>query len=273
MGIKVLKFRETNGKTSIVIVILVVMIIVLGVIFALKVMNKPEAKELSVEELQQQYNEIKEREQAQKQEEVSKYLNEINKEKEKNNKKFEKSMERAMFFTKHKILISIISFGIGMVLCVGASKLYKKMGSPDYITKLMVIYPIVNLAISLIFGNIPALSRLSIIQSIWSLVGLTVAIGILYYYYQDLDMSGIWAIVAPASMFVIVIGMGFGQGISPILYILVIAGIVGIIASIVAHVKASLKLADMFSKGKIFKAGLILLPFIFQPILGFQREQ
>ena len=78
MGIKVLKFRETNGKTSIVIVILVVMIIVLGVIFALKVMNKPEAKELSVEELQQQYNEIKEREQAQKQEEVSKYLNEIN---------------------------------------------------------------------------------------------------------------------------------------------------------------------------------------------------
>ena len=268
-----LKYRETNGKTSIVMVILVVMIIVLGVIFALKVINKSEEKELSVEELKQQYNEIQEREQAKKHEEVSKYLDELNKEKGNNYKQIQKSMKRVRFFREHKIIISIISFGIGMVLCVGASKLYKKMGSPDYITKLMIIYPIVNLAISLIFGSIPALSRLSVIQSIWSLVGLVVAIGMLYYYYLDLDMSGAWAIAAPASILILVIGMGLGDRISPILYILVPVGIVGIIAAIVAHVKASLKIADMFSKGIIFKVGLILLPFIFQPILGFQREQ
>ena len=35
----------------------------------------------------------------------------------------------------------------------------------------------------------------------------------------------------------------------------------------------SIKLAEIFNKGKGFIVGLVILPLIFQPILGYQKDE
>ena len=51
----------------------------------------------------------------------------------------------------------------------------------------------------------------------------------------------------------------------------IIIGIFLILAYLYAHVITSIRLAKEFDKGILFTIMLILLPGIFQPVLGFER--
>ena len=58
-----------------------------------------------------------------------------------------------------------------------------------------------------------------------------------------------------------------------ILYTISLTGILLlIIIAIIFHIKMCSNLADEFNKGKGFKLGLIILPTIFQAILGYQNN-
>ena len=45
------------------------------------------------------------------------------------------------------------------------------------------------------------------------------------------------------------------------------------ILAIIIYAISNYRLGDLFNKGIVFKIGLILLPFIFKPILAFQRNK
>ena len=58
-----------------------------------------------------------------------------------------------------------------------------------------------------------------------------------------------------------------GNALWPIMSISVI------IVFLFAYIIANIRVADKLNKGMFFKIGMAILPFIFQPILGYMKEQ
>ena len=72
---------------------------------------------------------------------------------------------------------------------------------------------------------------------------------------------------------IILLGVSLGVVIGSFMFILtcIIGGII-LIASAIIYIISNIELAKMFNKERGFTIGLAILPIIFQPILGYQKE-
>ena len=104
-------------------------------------------------------------------------------------------------------------------------------------------------------------------EYIWiggSLIGLVIAIAVLIGTWKVFVKAGKpgWGAIVPLYNLYCLFDMSFGKGW---MFLLLLIPIVDIVILIMMYVK----LAKAFGKGTGFAVGLILLPFIFMPILGY----
>ena len=161
------------------------------------------------------------------------------------------------FFTMYAIAITIIMFIVNMVLAIGEAKLYRKISMPDWAISFQYVYPVINLILG--FGN-------GIVVNIIKIVIALVSLSCLCEFFGCLGMSKWWPLSMAVGLILTIIGI-FKLGIN----IWIIIGIFLILAYLYAHVVTSIRLAKKFDKGILFTIMLILLPGIFQPVLGFER--
>ena len=97
-----------------------------------------------------------------------------------------------------------------------------------------------------------------------SLVGTVLAILLLVAMWKIFVKAGKpgWGSIIPLYNLYCLYDMSFGKGW---LFLLTIIPIVNVVITIMMYVK----LAKAFGKGGGFAVGLLILPFIFMPILGF----
>jgi hypothetical protein len=119
------------------------------------------------------------------------------------------------------------------------------------------MYPI----IALVMGFMPRI--IEIILS--SFVGLT-ALSCICKFFGCLEMSEWWPLAGIAGTLLILLGLGKG-----VIKIFLIIGILLILSYVYAHVVSSIRLARKEDRGIGFTIGLILLPTIFKPILGYLK--
>ena len=128
---------------------------------------------------------------------------------------------------------------------------------PDWAINFNYMYPIIVLIMGFTGG---------IIRNILSLyIGLT-ALSCTSKFFGCLEMSEWWPLSIALGLIVTIIGLGIG-GIN----IVLIIGILLILLYIYAHIISCIKLANETDKGMGFAIGLILLPLIFKPILGYLK--
>lgn len=242
---------EMKRKVNILIIVLIAIILIAGIILVLKmtgVIKQSETQKLTdnteiEDSTYEDYAEFKE-----------KLEKEINKKKTIN------------------IISSIISFIISMIITIGVCKLYSKLKLPFYVLLFTFLSPI----ISIIENKLTGLSSivLSIVLAILSLMSL-------YHYYKAVEMSGLWAIL-PAiipiiaafnisnSMFLFSshnnLSRAGSGGFTMFLTIVLLA------ASIISYIISNIRLGKKFNKSSGFIVGLAILPFIFQPILGYSKK-
>lgn len=154
------------------------------------------------------------------------------------------------------IVVVIFVYLIGIGLNIGICMLYAKLGIPSYIVKFNFIWPILSVVSNFLPGGL---------RTIVSLISLIMGIAGLYYYFKAVGMSGWWAILPFASAILVLLAV-LSSG-------LMILAIIVVLSSIIAYVISNIRLARIFRKGTLFTVGLAILPFIFQPILGFQRNE
>lgn len=152
-------------------------------------------------------------------------------------------------------VLAVVEYIIGIGLNIGICMLYKKLDIPDIIVKFNFIWPILNAISNFLPG---------VLQTILSIVSFILVIAGLWYYFKAVGMSGWWAILPIGASLSLIFGI-FGT-------VFLIITLVGFISFIIAYIISNIHLAKMFEKGTGFTIGLALLPFIFQPILGFQRD-
>lgn len=159
------------------------------------------------------------------------------------------------FTKKYSIIISIIM----IILNIGIAKLYTKIGMPMWTVVLQIVSPILSLInVSIIEAIIGILNFVSSILLFKTLDAFRVELG----EYKTLLIS--------AAAFITVIMLIVTKSI---LYTINLTGILLlIIIAIIFYIKMCSNLADEFNKGKGFKLGLIILPTIFQAILGYQNN-
>ena len=97
-----------------------------------------------------------------------------------------------------------------------------------------------------------------------SLIGLVVAVLVLVGMWKAFVKAGKpgWGAIIPLYNLYCLFDMSFGKGW---MFLLMIIPVVDVVVLIMMYVK----LAKAFGKGGGFAVGLIFLPFIFMPILGF----
>lgn len=176
-------------------------------------------------------------------------------------KSIEKYENSIKVITRQNILYSCISLAIAIIISVGICKLYKKLKIPNIIIAFNFIYPILAIVEVWLSG---------IVALIVSIIFLILGIMSRYYYFKAIGMPGAWGTVP----FISIIAASFG--ISSIItgtqgFLLVIALIL-LIAWGIAYIISNVKLGKMFNKGVGFIIGLAILPFIFQPILGYSKN-
>lgn len=235
------KMKEEKGIT--VIAILLIIILILGVIMAVKIFMPKE--EIEDESNLVSYNTL-----------IA-----------------EQRQEKLVRPIGHTV-ISIVSSAISLVISVGTSKLYKKLNLSSSIVIFTAIYPI----IAMVSGLLPkALGNT--VMFISAIIGLIT----LSQYFKAVGMSTLWpALPLFGGIFISFGAAGMitshmtraitgtaGSGFHSLLSLL---GTAGIIAFIVAYIISNIKLAKVFEKGRGFTVGLAILPFIFQPILGYEKE-
>ena len=104
-------------------------------------------------------------------------------------------------------------------------------------------------------------------SGIWvggSLVGLVIAVLVLAGMWKVFVKAGKpgWGVIIPLYNLYCLFDMSFGKGW---MFLLMLIPVVDIVVMFMMYVK----LAKAFGKGGGFAVGLIFLPFIFLPILGF----
>ena len=131
------------------------------------------------------------------------------------------------------IAISIIGIG----LKIGTAKLYAKLGMPSWTVK----YALITAFSVLILALLP-----TPIDIIFNAVTMILSMVVLGYYFKALEMST-W---------------------TPVLILIPVAGIIIVL---VEYIISNIRLGKMFDKGVLFTIGLVILPGLFQPILGYQE--
>lgn len=159
------------------------------------------------------------------------------------------------FTKKYSIIISIII----IILNIGIAKLYTKIGMPMWTVVLQIVSPILTLI------------NVSIIETVISILNFVSSI--LLFKTLDafrIELGEYKTLLITATAFIAVIMFIVTKSI---LYTISLTGILLlIIIAIIFHIKMCSNLADEFNKGKGFKLGLIILPTIFQAILGYQNN-
>lgn len=159
------------------------------------------------------------------------------------------------FTKKYSIIISIII----IILNIGIAKLYTKIGMPMWTVVLQIVSPILSLInVSIIETIIGILNFVSSILLFKTLDAFQVELG----EYKTLLITAT-AFIA-VIMFIVTKSILYTISLTGILLLIIIA--------IIFHIKMCSNLADEFNKGKGFKLGLIILPTIFQAILGYQNN-
>lgn len=159
------------------------------------------------------------------------------------------------FTKKYSIIISIII----IILNIGIAKLYTKIGMPMWTVVLQIVSPILTLInVSIIETVISILNFVSFILLFKTLDAFRVELG----EYKTLLITAT-AFIA-VIMFIVTKSILYTISLTGILLLIIIA--------IIFHIKMCSNLADEFNKGKGFKLGLIILPTIFQAILGYQNN-
>lgn len=247
--------KETNGKVSIFIVILLVIIIISGIILALKVTGIIKSKEREI--TQDVYTDYS-----------------LNQEKQnysylENDKYNDWQQEISRKKTTNFIWNIILIFST-IIINIGICKLYKKLNMPNYVVNFTFIYPFLLIIKGWTSGTIENI--LNITFTLFGIISM-------YNYFKALDMSGIWAILLFLAIFFLPIGytslilsgmMGSSNIIASFITVLSLAAL---IAWLVAYIKSSIKLGQLFNKSNSFIVGLVILPFIFQPILGYNKQE
>ena len=165
-------------------------------------------------------------------------------------------MKLISFVITYIIAITIVMFIINMILAIGEAKLYRKIGMPDWTVSFKYIYPVTNLILGFVHGTVA-----NIISGVMGLVSILC----LCKFLECMEVPKWWLLSLTAGLILAIIGI-IKSGIN----ILLIMGIILILAYLYAHVIASIRLAQKFDKGILFTVLLVILPGIFQPVLGFQ---
>lgn len=161
------------------------------------------------------------------------------------------------FIIKYQKLISFVIFAITVFTSIGLAKLYKKFSMPDWAINFNYMYPIIVLIMGFTQG---------IIRNILSLFVSLTALSCISKFFGCLEMSEWWPLSMALGLIVTIIGLIRG-GIN----IISIIGILLILLYIYAHIISCIKLADETDRGIGFTIGLIILPSIFKPILGYLK--
>ena len=241
------KWKSEKGVT--VIIILLVIIAILGVIMGIKLLTPQEETIIDENNLESYNTLVAEQKKEEQEKERKEILSEI-------------KIANVMYTFFENTYFKIISLAISIAFSIGTAKLYKKLHMSQNIVIFTGVYPIIE-ALS---GFLPGILG-TIVMFIASIIAV-VAIG---NYFKALEMKIIWAVMPLISITMIAFGGALAtMGGTPLLMII---GIAGIIAFIVAYIISNIKLGKLFDKGIGFTIGLVILPFIFQPILGYQKEK
>lgn len=239
------KLMEKEGKIDITIAILLIIILIAGVILTLKITGiiKPAKIDSNIT--------------------IDSSASHNNKNSSNNNTQdYKKDFTKTIKMAKTRnIIITIFILIAEIGINIGICKLYQKLQMPKYIIIFTFIWPILGITQDFFTG---------VFEIIFSIVYSILQVASLFYYFKSTGMSGIWAFVPTLSTLLLGVGsysliLGGGG-------FLAIIGIGGLIACLIAYVISNIKLGEMFNKGTGFKIGLAILPFIFQPILGYSND-
>lgn len=123
---------------------------------------------------------------------------------------------------------------------------------PEWTYYYTIFSPVIFILVFIALRRIPIF--ITIIMGL-----LTLIVNALYF--ESLDMKPVYAflpILTTVLKYIGEVGNVLSLGVS--------------IAFLVIWIKAIINLGDRFSKGEGFKIGLFFLPFIFFPILGFEKD-
>lgn len=228
-----------DNQTKIIFVLLAIILVLVG-IFVLKATGVIKPAEKEIVNVLDTSEEVK------------------NNEKEMLKKDISFSIKLYNLIEKYAKTIIIVICILNIILAIGMAKLYSKIDMPDWAISFQYIYPIINILLSFGGGTI-----VKIIELIISLISLSC----LCCFFGCLNMSQWW----PLS---IILGIVFIT-ISAVAEnsILLIVGIVLVLLYLYVHIISSIKLVKLFDKGIAFLLLLIILPGIFQPVLGFENKK
>lgn len=256
--------RKENGVS--IILILIIIVVVLGVIMGIKVFMSKNKQDNYVEYSNSLSEKTKEY--LDKSSSVKDYDYTTSGNKTKSNNYLKSNIISNIILIRgnrtFNIVRNIINFIIAVIINIGIAKLYKKLNMPDWTVKFMIAYPFVMEVCNLL----PNIIKM-IISFGMAIVGI-VSLG---KYFKAIGMKESFAALPLIGVAIILLGVSLGVVIGSFMFILtcIIGGII-LIASAIIYIISNIELAKMFNKERGFTIGLAILPIIFQPILGYQKE-
>lgn len=168
-----------------------------------------------------------------------------------------------VFMVLHATAIRIGIFILSVIINIGIAKLYRKLMMPEWCVFMQYITPLLSFTTSI-----------PIIGGILSLIIAILQIIILAYFFGSVGMSKLWAICPTVSIIVISIGVVksaslFSRSSTGAGSIYTIIGMLSLLAFAVAYIIANIRVGKRLDRGTAFIVGLAILPFVFQPILGY----
>ena len=241
---------------------LLALILILAIVFGLKVTGiiKPNEKSQVIEKqsINKLENVVNEQEtNSDKNEFIIDYKE--NNTYNKRNKNF--IYEILMWYNSFAIKYKIIIFVITMILNIGIAIMYSKIGMPMWTIILQIASPILSLL------NLH--EYITLIISIFQLVSVITLFKLLDAFSIELGERKNILIGASAVIGIIILIV---SKFNIIYTALTMVSLFVVSLIVMFHIKMCLNLAENFNKGKGFKLGLILLPGVFQAILGYQRS-
>lgn len=161
------------------------------------------------------------------------------------------------FISKYRIAIFVIT----IILNIGISMMYRKIGMPMWTIVLQIVSPILSLL------NLHKYITLTI--SIFEFISVVMLFKLLDAFSIELGERRNIVIGASTILGILILIISKFNIIGTAL---TMVSLFVVALAIMFHIKMSLNLGESFNKGKGFKLGLILLPGIFQSILGYQNN-
>ena len=223
-------------KTNILIIVLIVIILVAGSVLALKIARTTQHN-TTFTETEQKDN-----------------LSEEDYQKQKREAEIKLEIKEA-----RGKLFSIIIFWL--------SKLYSKLNLPRYAVIFTMLKPIISIVGSMYLR--PMVIFLQIIIEILSIMTL-------YNYFKAVNMPGLCGIIPSILPILSIFMIWFGNFASSSnyteLYIKTIFLLLIFVAWAIVSIISNIRLGKKFNKSVEFIVGLAILPFIFQPVLGYTKD-